>query len=172
MNYLDIIIIILILISAITGYKKGFIHQLASLAALVLGIFIAVKCSKWFAPYIQNHFTSSVNVAKIIAFIAIFILVIVAIHFLGKFLEKTFDEIELGFLNKIAGSLFSIVKMVFIVSVLMVLLKLSIIKIDWPKQSSMDESYTYKPVESVAPAIFPYLKMENDTLKNDNAKKR
>ena len=46
MNYLDIIIAILLIIAIVSGYRKGFIHQLASLAALILGIFLAVKFSK------------------------------------------------------------------------------------------------------------------------------
>ncbi len=56
MNYLDVIIIIILLISAINGYRKGFIHQFVFLAALDFGIFIAVKFTKLVAPFVQSHF--------------------------------------------------------------------------------------------------------------------
>ena len=167
MSYLDIIIIILLVISAISGFRKGFIHQLASLAALILGIYLAVKFSHYLAGFIQSHFTSSANTAKISAFIIIFILVVILVHLLGKFFEKSFEEIELGSLNKIAGCIFSMVKMVFILSCFMVLLKLSIVNFNWPKQTDIDKSFSYKPIESAAPAIFPYLKLFSDsTSKN------
>ena len=38
MNYIDIILGVLLIIAAIRGFRKGFIIELASLAALVLGI--------------------------------------------------------------------------------------------------------------------------------------
>jgi len=158
MNYLDIILVALIIISAISGFKKGIIHQLASLVALVLGIFLAVKFTKVVAPFFQNYITSSENASKIIAFILIFIVVMILVHLLGKFLEKILEEVELGIINKLAGLVFGIIKMLFIVSALMIFLQFSIIKFNWPSQEVREGSYLYKPIESVAPALFPYLK--------------
>ena len=43
MNYIDIILGILLLLSAIGGFKKGLIVELASLAALILGIWGAIE---------------------------------------------------------------------------------------------------------------------------------
>jgi membrane protein required for colicin V production len=166
MNYLDFIIGALVIISAITGFRKGLIHQLASLAALILGIFLAVKFSKLVAPFIMDHFASSENIAKVSAFIAIFILVVIAVLLLGKFLHKTFEDVELGLLNKISGSIFSVVKTIFILSAIMVLLRLSIIHLNWPKTNDIEKSALYKPVEAMAPAIFPYLKMDEEQKVN------
>jgi membrane protein required for colicin V production len=168
MNYLDIIIIIILIISAIKGYRKGFIHQFVFLAALILGLFIAVKFTKFISPFVQSHFIESANTSKIASFLLLFILVIIGIHWLGKYLEKTFDEVELGHFNKIVGLLFSIAKMTFIISVIMVLLKFSIINLNWPKQKDIDNSFTYKPIESVAPAIFPYLKFNSGNRSSSN----
>jgi membrane protein required for colicin V production len=171
MNYLDLIIACLIIIAAITGFNKGFIHQLASLTALILGIFLAVKFSKWISPFILDHFTSSVNVAKITAFIVIFILVMIVVHLLGRLLEKSFEEVELGLLNKLAGMVFSVIKMIFVLSCLMILIKLSIIRFNWPKEQDTEKSYLYKPVESVAPFIFPYLNLNDDRQKPETKDK-
>jgi membrane protein required for colicin V production len=162
MNYLDLIILIILFISGIKGYRKGFIHQFVFLAALILGIFIAVKFTKLVSPYIQSHFIESVNTSKITAFIVLFVLVIICIHWLGKYLEKTFEEVELGHLNKIVGILFAISKTIFLISVFMVLLRFSIINLNWPSTRDIDESFSYKPIESVAPAVFPYLKLSKD----------
>ena len=168
MNYLDVIIAILFIIAIVSGYRKGFIHQLASLAALILGIFLAVKFSKLISPFLQEHFTSSANVAKVLAFVAVFVIVMILVHLLGRFLEKTFDEIELGPLNKIVGSVFSVIKMLLIISSIMILLKLSIIKFNWPNQIDREKSYLYKPVESIVPAIFPYFQHSSETSSNLN----
>jgi membrane protein required for colicin V production len=159
MNYIDIIIIVILIISAINGYKKGFVHQLFSLAALVLGVFIAVKLSKFAAPFIQNSFSFSENTAKFSSFISIFILAAIGIVILGKMVERFFEDIELNTLNKLAGIAFAVIKSVFVLSVLCIVLNLSIIQIGWPSKDSTNNSYLYKPIVSVAPAIFPYLKL-------------
>jgi membrane protein required for colicin V production len=172
MNYLDYIIIIVLVISGMKGYRKGFIHQLVFLVALILGIFVAVKFTKLVSPFIQSHFIQSDNVSKIATFVILFILVIVGIHWLGKYLEKTFEEVELGHLNKIIGIIFSVSKMIFILSIFMVLLKFSIIKINWPNPQDIDKSYTYKPIESVAPAVFPYLKISKENKENPDPKNK
>ncbi len=52
--------------------------------------------------------------------------------------------------------------MIFMISIFMVLLKFSIINLNWPKPDDIDKSYCYKPIESVAPAIFPYLKIDKE----------
>lgn len=165
MNYLDWIIIIILLISAIKGYRKGLIYQLTSLAALVLGIYIAVKFSKWVSPFIQLHFVLSANFSKVIAFLFLFILVIILVNMLGRFLEKIFKGIELTNLNKITGSIFYITKITFLISIVMLLLRFSIINFNWPNTETIDKSYLYKPIESVAPSVFPYLKINQETKK-------
>ncbi len=161
MNYLDWILLIIFLISAIKGYCKGLIHQLSSLIAFILGIYLAVRFSKLISPFIQIHLMKSENTSKIIAFFIVFIVVMILVHMLGKFLEKIFEGIELSHLNKITGSIFYVIKIAFIISIFMVLLKFSIIHLNWPNAKDTDKSYLYKPIESVAPSIFPYLKLEN-----------
>jgi membrane protein required for colicin V production len=163
MNYLDFLLIIIVVISAIAGYNKGFIRQLASLAALVLGVFLAVKIGSIVYPFINKHFFSSVNVSKVVAFALIFIVVSIGIHLFGKFLEKTFEEVELGHLNKLTGMVFSVAKSVFIISILMVLVRFSVIHLNWPKQVDIEKSYFYKPCESVAPAIFPFFEINKES---------
>ena len=51
MNYIDIVLSILLVLSAISGFKKGLVVELASLAALVLGIWGAFEFS-----YITSEF--------------------------------------------------------------------------------------------------------------------
>jgi membrane protein required for colicin V production len=45
MNYIDIIIGIVLIVSAISGFRKGLIVEVASLAALILGIWGAIHFS-------------------------------------------------------------------------------------------------------------------------------
>lgn len=155
MNYLDVIIILLIIFSAIHGYKKGLIHELASLASLVLGIYLAIKFNAWVAEKFQYFFSQ--NTSFIVAFILIFIIVSISIYFIGRMLEKTFEEAELGPINKLAGILFNVAKTVIFLSVLIFVLNFFPFTKNWPSQKTRDTSFFYSKIESVAPSIYPLI---------------
>ena len=49
MNWIDFVIIILLVFGLARGYINGFVKELASLLALILGIWGAIKFSTWTA---------------------------------------------------------------------------------------------------------------------------
>ena len=99
-NLLDLILLIPLLLFAFQGYKKGIIIEVATLLALVLGIYAAL----FFSDYTANLLTGSFNISKeylnIIAFIVTFIGVLILVLLLGKLLEKVVNLLLLGFINK------------------------------------------------------------------------
>lgn len=161
MIWFDYIILFLLIISAVHGYRKGLIHQLASLGGWVLGIYFAVKLSKWLVPSIYPVFINQLQLAKILTFIFILIFVIITLNILGKILEKFFEDIELDWMMKIGGILFSVLKTSLLLSVFMILLHLSIVKLNWPSEEIRERSALYQPIESIVPSIFTYLKDSN-----------
>jgi len=59
MNVLDIIFLIPLLYALYRGFKKGIVHMISSLAALVLGIFGAMKLRPVVAGLLDSLFTIS-----------------------------------------------------------------------------------------------------------------
>ena len=51
---IDIIFAIVLLLAFIHGYKKGIIHSIVSLIALVIGIMAAVRLSELAAVYLDR----------------------------------------------------------------------------------------------------------------------
>ena len=45
MNWIDLIIVIILIIAIVRGFTDGFVRELASLAALIFGIWGAIKFS-------------------------------------------------------------------------------------------------------------------------------
>ncbi|MBP8960541.1 MAG: CvpA family protein, partial [Bacteroidales bacterium] len=72
MNYIDIIILIIMVIAVIYGFINGFIREVASLAALILGIWAAIKFSDWTALKLYEWFDMTGRYVGIIAFIITF----------------------------------------------------------------------------------------------------
>ena len=73
MNTIDLVFAILLLWAAYRGYSKGFIVQLATLAALLLGILGAVMFSDFTSGLIIKKFDVSFSILKILFFVFLFL---------------------------------------------------------------------------------------------------
>lgn len=164
MNYIDIILGILLLLAAIRGFKKGFIIEVASLLALVLGIWGAILFSKTMASYISATFNYQTDYLGLISFVLTFILIVVVIHILGNVLDKVVKALALGFLNQIAGLLFGVIKAALILSIILILFD----KIDEnaeiiPKEDK-EQSRVYEPLKELVPTVLPFLNFWDEDI--------
>jgi len=165
MNLFDLVFILLLLWSAYRGFTKGFILQLSTLAALLLGIFGAIHFSDLTADWLNTRFDISTNYLSIIAFALTFIIIVIAVHLLARLVEKLIQAIALGFVNRILGIVFGIAKTAFILSVILVLVNKANDKYHFIPREKTQNSLLYQPLSDFAPMIFPYLRF--DDLKKD-----
>jgi membrane protein required for colicin V production len=161
MNYIDLVLGIILIIAAIQGFRKGFIVELASLAALVLGIWGAIKFSDWTAGFITRTTSFHSDHLSTIAFVITFIIIVILIHILGKVLDNAVKAVALGFLNRLAGIIFGVLKTAVILSIFLLLFD----GIDenvhiLPSQQKTD-SKIYSPMKQLVPTLFPFIKLWN-----------
>ncbi|MDD2401943.1 MAG: CvpA family protein [Clostridia bacterium] len=62
MNIVDLIIIVLLLLGAIFGYRKGFLNSVIGLLSSIVGLFVALK----YNTYLTNWFDKSIHLSEII----------------------------------------------------------------------------------------------------------
>lgn len=160
MNTIDLVFAVVLLWSAYRGFSKGFIVQLATLAALLLGILGAVMFSDYTSSLIIKKFEVSGNYLPIISFAVTFIAIVIAVHLLAKMLNKLIDAIALGVVNRLLGVLFSVLKIAFIVSIILVLVNKVDNKYNFIPNETKEKSLLYMPLSNFAPMIFPYLNFE------------
>jgi len=155
MNHVDIILAIPLTIGAIRGFTKGFILELASLAGIIIGVFLAALFSGLISQLLLEYVDWNPNAMKIVAFIIIFIFVVITVKIVGRLIEKFFKLIGLNFLNRIAGLIAGILKFAFILSV--VLIFFNYINRDelLMSKETQEESFLYNPVASLVPSILP-----------------
>ncbi len=160
MNFLDIILGIPLIWGAYQGYRKGFIIELASLAALILGIYAAINFSYVIGDWLNNNINWDEKYINIIAFILTFVIVVILVYWIGKIIQKFIDILMLGFLNRIAGLFFGIIKAGFLLSVLLFIINIfdDDQKLLTPKAKR--NSALYGPIASFAPYIIPKLNLE------------
>lgn len=160
MSIIDLILIGLFILAGFNGYKKGFIGQAASLVGLVLGIWGAIHFSDFTANFLTEQFSFTSKYLPLISFAITFVVILVAVHFIGSLVEGLFNLAFLGIVNSLLGVVFGVLKTALIISVILVLLgsvshRIKIIPDDFGSKSLF-----YGPVKRLAPSIFPYLKFE------------
>jgi membrane protein required for colicin V production len=157
MSTLDIILVIFLFYFAYKGFTNGFIISIATLVGLVLGFYAASHFSEFTANWLQHDMGLKSSNIKLIAYIVTFVIVVVLIFLLGRFLTGVVKTVGLGIVNRLAGALLGIAKGALIASLLFLLFS----KID-PNQSLFTAqhkkgSVLYKPVSAVAPAVIPLI---------------
>lgn len=152
MNYIDIILIVPIIWFGYQGFRKGFVIELASLAALILGIYAALYFSGYAADFLINNLSMAPKYVPVVSFIITFIVIVFLVYSIGKMLEKVIDLVALGFVNKITGALFGLLKGALIISiVLMIINHFNENLISNEKKAG---SILYEPVEGIAPLLW------------------
>ena len=162
MNYIDIILALLLLFSAIGGFKKGLIVELASLAALILGIWGAIEFSYVTSDFLIENFNWETQHMNIISFVVTFVVIVILVHIVGNVVNKLVETVMLGFVNKLAGLVFAVLKSALILSIILVVFDKIDEDIEILSSKAKSESRMYEPIRRFAPTIFPFLDFWDD----------
>ena len=167
MNIFDIVIAVILIIAFIRGFMKGFFVEIASLIALIGGIYGAIHFSYFTANILKKYVAWSENYIVLTAFAVTFIAIVIAVSSLGKVFTKMADFVALGFINKILGGVFALLKSVVILSVIFVFFARVNSTIPFVEKQTLDASILYAPVKEIVPTIFPAIIKEIDKKKNE-----
>lgn len=171
MNVLDIILLILILAAAISGFTKGFFVELASVLAIILGVWAGIGFSGTVQVWLSKMVSWSPLSIKLVAFIIIFLVVVIVIHLVANLFERGIRAIALGIFSRLAGAVLGAIKGAFILSVLFIVVtKIESYTTTIIPEQTKKESKLYVPIEKLAPNIIPFLKnyKESNTDKKGN----
>jgi membrane protein required for colicin V production len=157
MNWLDAIIVVILILSLVTGFINGLVKEVASLAALILGIWGAIRFSTFTAEKLYDYFDMTGRYVGVIAFLITFGIIVVIIHFIGILADKVVSAASLGFINRILGIVFGLIKSMLIMSVFFVVLNAIDARRPFLPKKTIEESKFYNPISDIAPAIFPII---------------
>ena len=166
MNIFDIVIAALLIFGFVRGVMKGLFVEVASLVALIAGVYGAIHFSYFIGDFLKEYLSWSEEYVSLAAFAGTFIVIIIVIAFLGKILTKLADFASLGVINKILGGVFGALKIGLILSVVFIFFGKINDTIPFIKKKTLEESILYKPVKKVAPTIFPSIIKGEEDLKN------
>lgn len=153
MNYLDIIILVLMFIFGIGGWRKGIIIEVTTLLALGLGLYGAFHFSDFTAAHLVKWVEISPKYLNLVSFIVTFIVVALVVNVVGRLVSSLVKNLNLGFIDRLGGFVLGIAKGVLLCSLLVMLLNVlnfkGVIKDDVKK-----ESLLYPWIEAAVPYVY------------------
>lgn len=166
MNFVDIIIIVPLLYAAWVGFRKGLIVEVFTLLALLVGIYAGIHFSDWTSDLIKQNIDIEGRYLPVVAFTVTFLAVGAMVFFAGKMIERMLRVVNLSPINKILGLFFGVVKMLYTLSILIILIETYDERGDFIPHEIKDESFLYSPVKIIASATIPAIEESSIWLKN------
>ena len=167
MNIFDIVIAVILIIAFVRGFIKGFFVEIASLIALIGGVYGAIHFSYFAANILKKYVDWSENYIALTAFAVTFIAIVVAVSSLGKVFTKMANFVALGMINKLLGGVFALLKSVLILSVLFVFFSRLNGVIRFIEKETLETSVLYTPVKKIVPTLFPNIIEKIEEKKNE-----
>jgi len=123
-NPIDILLVIVILLSVLNGYRRGFVHGMLDLAGWVLSLLAGLRYYHPIAQWIGPHFDLWSEVwDQPIAFVLVALLVNVAVQVIGYWLLRRLPEnIHERQVNQVFGVIPGFVNGLIVVAILSALL--------------------------------------------------
>ncbi len=123
MPLIDIILLIIFIVAAVFGFRKGFIAQVGSVAAIIIAIIacraLGSAATDMIMPSGQGDSTMSRILASVIAYCGIYIVAYYAVILATKLLKLVTHTLLLGPLDRMGGALISILKWGLAISLIM-----------------------------------------------------
>ncbi|GGZ88676.1 CvpA family protein [Algibacter mikhailovii] len=155
MGIIDIVLGALILWGLVRGFMKGLFVEVASLLALVAGIYGAIHFSHFASEFLKSKTNWDENTIHIAALAITFVIIVLAIALAGKALTKLANFAALGILNKLTGAIFGALKMALILSIVLNLFDKINSTISLVDEDRIENSKFYEPVLSLVQIIIP-----------------
>ena len=150
---IDIFFYIILVLAIIRGWRKGLILAAFSLVCGLIGLAAAVKLSSVLAVHMKSDLHITSRWLPVIAFILVFLLVVLLISWAGKLIEKLLKWVLLEWLNKLGGILLFFILYLAVYSIVLFYgTQMGIIS-----KHSADKSHFYQMLTPFGPAVIRFI---------------
>ncbi len=102
MNWLDIVIIVLIIVPTLIGLKNGIVKAALTVVGIIVGVILAGRFSERLGEAMT--FISDPGWAKIAAFAIILIVVMIVASIAAKLVKNVLSAVMLNWINRLGGA--------------------------------------------------------------------
>jgi len=145
LNYIDYIILGILFVGFILGYKDGLVRKIIGVLGLVIGLFLGIKFSKEAGILLAPAFNDELYLSEIIGGVLIFLITIFLASVIKRLIHPA-DKVN-KFLNQLLGGIAGVLQLMFFVSALLLFLNI----FQFPNQNLKESSLLYSSVYSIIP---------------------
>ena len=159
MNWVDIVIVVLVLGLGFMGWRNGVVRWAFTLVGGVVGVVLAGQLYKTLAPAVP--FGDSDAVKQLIAFAVIFVAVMVGAWIAARIVRATLNILHLGWVDSVAGLVLGVaVGAVAATAIISVMGSLPVSSV----QDAVDESTLAEPLSENLGFVRGFLPSEFDQI--------
>jgi len=144
-------LVVLILIGFILGFKDGFVRKLIGLIGFALAIFLAITFASNLGRLIESITGIEIYLSEIMAGIIIFLVVIFIFSIIKRFVHP-FDKVN-NLVNQVTGGFVGGIQILFFLSAFLIILNI----FNTPDKESQNNSFLYDKVYNIIPATIVFL---------------
>lgn len=145
MIYLDYIILVLVLIGFLLGFKDGLVRKLIGLFGFIVAVALAFEFNSKAGKIILSFFNGDEYLSNLIAGVLIFMVVIVITSILKRIIHPL-DKVN-KFINQFLGGIVGTIQVLFFTSAFLILLNI----LSFPSNEDKKKSLTVTIVENLIP---------------------
>lgn len=160
LNYIDIILLVLVVIGFILGFKDGLVRKIIGLLGFSIAILLAFEFSEDVGEYLIPVFNGEKYLAEFIAGVLIFFSVIFCSAIIKRLVHPV-DKVN-RFFNQLLGGISGVLQMLFFISGF--LLFLNIFNI--PNEKTKEQSLSYTPIYLIIPSSIDFILGEESKTKD------
>jgi len=160
-NWLDLVFLIILLWAVRSSWETGLVQEAFTLAGLVFGILMA---GQLYRPFARTLFGPAPNnLANAITFLAILLAIWFGATFMGRLVRDTVHWIMLGWLDRLGGLLFGLLKGFVVIEIfLIVFARFPVLNTEELIQGSIIASW----IQQYAPVVMALLPPDFRQLTN------
>ena len=155
MEIVRILVLALLAWFFIVGLKMGLLRQVLEVVGIIVAFLAAFYFAHVLAVWIEGKTSADYRIALTLAALAIFMGIIVGVHFIGDGLHKFFGLKIMGIFDRVAGGVFGALKGVLLVSLVFSLMMVL------PFPEDLKDEVREDPVTGV---IYPVLPLMFDVV--------
>jgi len=144
---LDLVFAVIIVFAIIKGYRRGLIVGIFSLVAIFIGLAAAIKLSSIVARYIGKAVKVSDQWLPVIAFVVVFLVVVLLVRWGANAIQKVAETIMLGWINRVGGIILYVAIYLTVFSVILFYAD----QMKFIQPAAKQKSVTYPVVQSWGP---------------------
>ena len=118
MNTLDLIVLGIVAWGFYKGLRKGLFYIVLSFAGILAGFFLATRFSGKLIPVLGNYLHWTDKQLQWVAYVLVFVIVLLIAKLISYLLEKFFEWTGLGWMNRLAGGAVSALKYLLLAGLL------------------------------------------------------